>query len=150
MPRAIVNALQSKSFQSVQQPATMSQVNGGIWSHNVAESEVAARLAACDALRQIDGARSIWKPEAVNLQYVEGSLGYAPQTREEIERVLVRGAPGRSKGVPGSISGLKTRKNGPKILIFTPFLLHLFRTGPGAPFKGPRSRGASGGRWRSR
>jgi len=37
-------------------------------------------------------------------------------------QIDVRGAPGRSKGVPGSISGLKPRKNGPKILIFTPFL----------------------------
>ena len=40
------------------------------------------------------------------------------------------GAPGRSKGVPGLISGLKPRKNGPKILMFTPFLPSLFRTGP--------------------
>ena len=35
-------------------------------------------------------------------------------------QIDVRGAPGRSKGVPGSISGLKPRKTGPKILIFIP------------------------------
>ena len=45
-------------------------------------------------------------------------------------QIDVRGAPGPSKGVPGSISGLKPRKTGPKILIFTPFLPPLFRTGP--------------------
>jgi len=29
-------------------------------------------------------------------------------------KIDVRGAPGRSKGVPGSISGLKRRRTGPK------------------------------------
>ena len=45
-------------------------------------------------------------------------------------QIDVRGAAGRSKGVPGSISGLKPRRTGPKILIFTPFLPPLFRMGP--------------------
>ena len=36
-------------------------------------------------------------------------------------KLMSGGAPGRSKGVPGSISWLKPRKNGPKILIFTHF-----------------------------
>ena len=35
-------------------------------------------------------------------------------------QIDVREAPGRSKGAPGSISVLKHRKTGPKILIFTP------------------------------
>ena len=37
-------------------------------------------------------------------------------------QIDVRGAAGRSKGVPGSISGLKLRRTGPEILIFTIFL----------------------------
>jgi len=45
-------------------------------------------------------------------------------------QIDVRGVPGRSRGVPGSISGLKPRKTVPIILIFTPFLPSLFRTGP--------------------
>ena len=37
-------------------------------------------------------------------------------------QIDVRGGPGRCRGVPGSISWLKPRKNVPKILIFTLFL----------------------------
>jgi len=43
-------------------------------------------------------------------------------------QIDVRGAPGRSKGVPGSISGLKRRKTGPKSFTFYP---------PGVLLKGP-------------
>ena len=52
-------------------------------------------------------------------------------------QIDVRGAAGRSRGVPGSISGLKPRKTGPKILIFTPFYqpflgrAHVYLPGPG-------------------
>ena len=45
-------------------------------------------------------------------------------------QVDVRGAPGRSRGVPGLISGLKPRRNGPKILILTPFLPSFFGRAP--------------------
>ena len=48
-------------------------------------------------------------------------------------KLMSGGCPVPSKGVPGLISGLKPRKNGPKILIFTPFLPPLFGTGTRAP-----------------
>ena len=38
-------------------------------------------------------------------------------------QIDVRGAPGQSQGVPGSISGLKPRRTGPQILICTPSFL---------------------------
>ena len=41
-------------------------------------------------------------------------------------KLMSWGAPGRSKGVPASISGLKPRRTGPKILMLT----HFFETDP--------------------
>ena len=62
-------------------------------------------------------------------------------------QIDVRGTPGRSKEVPGSISGLKPRKNGPKILIFTPSPVVLdFRRQPCHQRRSHESRG--GCHWR--
>ena len=53
------------------------------------------------------------------------------------------GAPCRFKGVPGSISGLKPRKSGPKILAFiTPFATDLYIKDPGVHQRLRRERAA--------